>query len=219
MGLFTAEKRRNLMLLPLTKRGDADDTFEGGPAGYNGKGPDNDQGGEFDDPRKILKPLKALYITGHSLGGAMAALAAAQIHSTSSWREVRDNMFGCYTYGAPMVAAPPLAKQLEKEIGHLVYRHVYAFDVVPQLPPQSTGAFQHFGQEYRCMSNGDGWLAQTPARMQTRYVGLLPIAGLAMVLEQFPRLRSLAAKLPISIDHHSPRHYMRVSEQSRTSIF
>jgi Lipase (class 3) len=223
MGLFTVEKQRNLFLLPMRKLSDDEDTVDHHAAAAEDLSEkfyaNSYEERCFDDPRKKVRPLKALYITGHSLGGGMAALATAQIDKTPSWREVRDNLFGCYTYGAPMVASPVLAKQLDKDIGDLSYRHVYANDVVPQLPPASTGKFQHFGHEYRCLSNGRGWLNTDHPVLQTPYVSLLPLAGLGIVFEQFPALRRLANVLPISLDHHSPRHYMRVSEQSRTAMF
>jgi hypothetical protein len=173
----------------------------------------------FEDPRKEVRPLKALYITGHSLGGAMAALAMAKIMKTPKWRDVRCKLRGCYTYGAPMVASPILARVLDETIGKNVYRHVYSKDVVPQLPPHSTGDFTHFGQEYRCPSDGRGWSLASPATLQTGYALGLPLAALGIVLDQFPRLRHLTRKLPRSIDDHSPRYYMQISSESLEAMF
>jgi hypothetical protein len=170
---------------------------------------------ERTEAEQKLSPLKALYIAGHSLGGAMAALASAYIWKNPAFSGVRDNLLGCYTYGAPMVAAPHLADALDSEIKHRVYRHVYASDVVPQLPPRTTGEFKHFGQEYNSSNSNEGWKISPTSVKQTPYASFLPFSTLGLVSEQFPVLRGLFKNLPISIDHHSPCYYMRISELSR----
>lgn len=224
MGLHTVDTRKNLMLLSLSKRGEeGPDMAELEPDGH--ADPSDKfyarayEEKRFDDPRKKVRPVKSLYITGHGLGGAMAALAAAHIWKNPEWREVRENLFGCYTYGAPMVASPLFADLLHQELGALMFRHVYAYDVVPQLPPLTTGRFKHFGKEYRCVNKGEGWMLCDKPATQTRYATWLPLAGLSLVAEQFPILREWMKNLPISIDHHSPRYYMSVSELSRTATF
>jgi triacylglycerol lipase len=67
-----------------------------------------------------------LFITGHSLGGALALLAT---------RNVAPNVNGaCYTFGAPRVANYEYFKDVKTPI----YRVVNSSDVVPRVPP---GAF------------------------------------------------------------------------------
>lgn len=221
LGLYTVDNQRSLLLLREEKRG-TDDTIA------SGVDPNDDteefyqrvyRERPFDDPHVNVRKLRGLFITGHSLGGAMAALAAAKIWKDPSWRDVRASLAGCYTYGAPMVATPPLAKVLEEALGDIVFRHVYNYDVVPQLPPLTTGLFGHFGREYRPDKGSSGWMRTPKDTRQTGSVLLLPLAGLTMITDQFPWLRDLASRLPISIDHHSPRHYMRVSELSRVTTF
>lgn len=168
-----------------------------------------------DVPSERESKLKALYITGHSLGGAMAGLTAAYLWKNPLYSEFRDRLRGCYTYGAPMIAAPDLAAVLDKEMGNLVFRHVYGSDVVPQLPPLTTGEFRHFGRTYISRHLSEGWTYTPQAIAQLRLVSLLPLAAVAMVAEQFPAARPWLKFLPLSIDHHSPRYYMRISELSR----
>jgi len=166
-----------------------------------------------------LDTLKSLYVCGHSLGGAMAALAAANILTVGKYRSLCDKFRGVYTYGAPMVATPDLADVLDASIGHLVFRHVYKNDLVPRLPPYTTGRFRHFGREYACAGRGHGWsYAPAPAR-QSRSAFALAIGGLALVVEQYPLYRFLSPffPLPYSLDQHSPRYYMSVSEASLDS--
>ena len=68
------------------------------------------------------KPLP-LFITGHSLGGAIALLATKQLAPT-----VRG---ACYTFGAPRVANYEYFKDVKTPI----YRVVNSSDMVPRVPP------------------------------------------------------------------------------------
>ncbi len=65
-----------------------------------------------------------LYITGHSLGGALAAIASARVRPS-------DRVAACYTFGCPRVGDTEFAEQLWKVP---VYRLVHASDIVPRLP-------------------------------------------------------------------------------------
>jgi hypothetical protein len=64
-----------------------------------------------------------VFITGHSLGGALALLAT---------RNLASNINGaCYTFGAPRVASYEFFETLKTP----VYRVVNSSDVVPRVPP------------------------------------------------------------------------------------
>ena len=68
------------------------------------------------------KPLP-LFITGHSLGGALALMAT---------RLVAPNVNGaCYTFGAPRIANYEYFERIKTP----VYRIVNSSDVVPKVPP------------------------------------------------------------------------------------
>jgi triacylglycerol lipase len=64
----------------------------------------------------------ALYITGHSLGGALAQIASAALD--------RDNLAACYTFGSPRVGTAGLDEQIK--CPH--YRVINNWDLVPGLP-------------------------------------------------------------------------------------
>ncbi|MFO7857455.1 MAG: lipase family protein [Ectothiorhodospiraceae bacterium] len=64
-----------------------------------------------------------LYVTGHSLGGALAVVAARQLES--------DGLAACYTFGSPRVGDLDFGDGLRTP----VYRLVNAADLVPRLPP------------------------------------------------------------------------------------
>ena len=69
-----------------------------------------------------LFPGEPVYITGHSLGGALAVVATRFIDA--------QNIAACYTYGCPRVGDLDLAKVFKTPI----YRHVNASDMIPRLP-------------------------------------------------------------------------------------
>lgn len=78
----------------------------------------------LDPEEKTEHPLQALYVTGHSLGGAMAVLFAL----TSPHERLR----AIYTFGQPMAARRPLPT-VAGELGRKLFRHVAPRDPVPAL--------------------------------------------------------------------------------------
>ncbi|MEL6814555.1 MAG: lipase family protein [Cyanobacteria bacterium J06598_3] len=81
------------------------------------------------DLAKEGKTLPPLYITGHSLGGALATMAAAALvdHNIA--------VAGVYTFGQPRVGDRTFVSQLNQNTGGRVYRFVNNNDIVPHVPP------------------------------------------------------------------------------------
>ena len=160
----------------------------------------------------ISSGLKALYITGHSLGAAMAVLAAATIFGDSAYSHWRRLFRGAYTYGQPMVGDEAFARSCAR-IEKAVFRHVYGHDLVPHLPPLTTGTFRHFGQEWR--GGEQGWSPRSKRTTQVASVALsIPIGAAAWVIAQIPVLGWI--RLPLSIDDHSPNSYLEAFRAART---
>mgnify|MGYP003773995253 FL=1 len=92
----------------------------------------------YDDIIKLVesKPKKKpLFITGHSLGGAMATIMASRIQ-----RQIKC----LYTYGSPRVGSK---KFIEKcQFSH--YRHVNNNDAVPRVPFAILGYMHHSTARY-----------------------------------------------------------------------
>ncbi len=63
------------------------------------------------------------YITGHSLGGALALIATHELNS--------DNIAACYTFGSPKVGNSEFGDDIKSPI----YQVVNAADMVPRVPP------------------------------------------------------------------------------------
>lgn len=113
------------------------------------------------DPRThVAHPLEALYVTGHSLGGAMAALFALSMAGNASHHAVAEKLRAVYTFGQPMAIAAPLP-ELALTLGRKLFRHILPRDIVPALPAATWGQFTHFGNEY-CYLEGEWRAAETP---------------------------------------------------------
>ena len=73
--------------------------------------------------------LPPLYITGHSLGGALATMAAAALSDNGI------NVAGVYTFGQPRVGDRTFVNQLNTHTKGKVFRFVNNNDIVPHVPP------------------------------------------------------------------------------------
>lgn len=155
----------------------------------------------------VPHPLEALYLTGHSLGGAMAGLLGIMLATEEAYRPIRARLRAVYTYGQPMIGSPDLARACDADdfIKEHVIRYVYRRDVVPHLPPRDSGAFGHFGREYRYESEWP-WRPHTRATEQMRALGGLVEAPLTLVARQLRVLRNIPFQY--SLDDHGPQHYV-----------
>lgn len=162
-------------------------------------------------PRCQPEKMEALYITGHSLGAALAVLAAAMLHVSPRYACIREKLRGVYTFGQPLMGDQEFSDACDARFGELVFRHVYGHDIVTHLPPRLYGAFRTFGQGY--VSTPDGWTHRTGTPTQTYTLVASAILGaFAWYAKQVPLLRSL--RLPLSIADHSPANYVRCSRLS-----
>ncbi|KAF2476422.1 alpha/beta-hydrolase [Lindgomyces ingoldianus] len=84
-------------------------------------------------------PKYKIVATGHSLGGAIASLAAAQLRNSGY-------TVALYTFGSPRIASPKLSDYITNQPGGN-YRITHWNDPVPRLPPISFN-FVHISPEY-----------------------------------------------------------------------
>jgi triacylglycerol lipase len=97
---------------------------------------------------------KSIFVTGHSLGGALAALTAKNIADSG-----RFSLTAVYTYGMPRVGDQNWHQQYSEKLGQRSYRMVYGQDPVPSVPPSSfpppsTLEFRHVGRLLACENGG-----------------------------------------------------------------
>jgi hypothetical protein len=156
--------------------------------------------------------LEALYITGHSLGAAMAVLAAATIFNDPQWMTWSNLVRGVYTYGQPMVGDPEFAKSCDDRFGFMHFRHVFDHDLVPSMPPTLVGKFKHSGVEYAGSAKA-GWTPRSRAVSQAPSILSIPIAFAAFLFRQIPLLAGVP--LPYSIGDHSPNGYLEAFRAHR----
>ncbi|NEP17459.1 MAG: lipase family protein [Leptolyngbya sp. SIO4C1] len=88
--------------------------------------------------------LPPLLITGHSLGGALATMAAASLS------ENVIDVAGLYTFGQPRVGDWTFSRQLNKNLDGKIFRFVNNNDIVPHVPPpfspwNPTRFYSHLG--------------------------------------------------------------------------
>lgn len=85
-------------------------------------------------------PSFKVVATGHSLGGALASLAAGVLRSQGTTVDL-------YTYGAPKVGFEGLAQYISDTSKGQTYRVTHKADPVPKLPPALLG-YRHSSPEY-----------------------------------------------------------------------
>jgi triacylglycerol lipase len=86
-----------------------------------------------------------LWITGHSLGGALAVVCAYDLAANED-KEIN----GLVTFGQPMVVRSEMADHLDDVLLGKFAHYVHAMDLVPRIPP----SFQHCGSMVWFTGNG-----------------------------------------------------------------
>jgi hypothetical protein len=155
----------------------------------------------------LEQPMQHLYITGHSLGGAMACLFTVMLRADPSERArelARVHRATC-TFGQPMVGTPAFgAEARQRGLGGRFARYVYRKDPVVRCPPGLAGSYAHFGTEYRY---GESW-SEAGSLTRQSAAGLIDLA----VLPEVAMLRrTVLRKIPLpgsSLDDHNPQNYV-----------
>jgi len=101
-----------------------------------------------------------VFFTGHSLGGALAIIAADR-----ALRELQIPAEAIYTFGSPRPGDAQFANNFDPGLRDRIYRLVDGDDLVATVGPSQIG-FRHLGQMLRCprgsrFSDGEGLLPST----------------------------------------------------------
>ena len=149
---------------------------------------------------RLDHPLQALYVTGHSLGGAMAVLFALSLTGHEEHQLLGEKLRAVYTFGQPLAVRGPLP-EAAVALGHRVFRHVYARDIIPSLPPGVWGPLQHFGHEFHY---ADGqWRRRDPVAAQLANFRDVPRSVFGMLAPLAKR-----GALRYTMEDHGPHHYI-----------
>jgi hypothetical protein len=101
-----------------------------------------------------------LFITGHSLGAALAAVAAKMLR-----KDGLAAVTGVYTFGMPRCGGRRFAEEYARELGAKTYRLVHGDDIVATVPPSNFG-FRHVGRLLSCNHGKAFDSMEEPARAQ-----------------------------------------------------
>ncbi len=100
-----------------------------------------------------------IFVTGHSLGGALAALTAERINTELIAEHIDTELRGdeeveaVYTFGMPRAGSQAFADLYNGHLGQRTYRLVHGDDIVPTVAPSEL-QFRHLGRFLRCPRQG-----------------------------------------------------------------
>ena len=97
--------------------------------------------------QRLRSAAQPVYVVGHSLGGALAVMAALRL---------KEKVKAVYTFGAPRLGNLEFVKTAD---GMKIYRVVNHLDVVPTVPPSfKLLEFRHAGQLHYMTHDGRMWV-------------------------------------------------------------
>ena len=97
---------------------------------------------------KAERKSRVLWVTGHSLGGALATLAVARLR-----QQKRQSVNGLYTFGSPRVGNKSFADKFDQDFKRYTFRFVNDNDAVPHVPPEDMN-FSHIGTREKFNKKG-----------------------------------------------------------------
>jgi triacylglycerol lipase len=138
---------------------------------------------------------QSLWLTGHSLGAALASLATAR------WRELDKPVNGLYDFGSPRVGDRVFERTFDQDFGARNFRFVNNADLVTRVPLRAMG-YSHTGTLAYFSDNGElsgdpGWWDAFLNRMKVR-------------------IEDLGKMGPADLKQHSIDHYVELCEKNRT---
>jgi len=156
--------------------------------------------------------VERLFFTGHSMGAALAAIAAKQLNDAG--------VAAVYTFGMPRCGGDTFARDYDA-LQERTYRLVHGDDIVPTVPPPELG-FRHVGRLLRCVHGGsfdpaaqpDAAPSNEPILASTLLSGFRSVLG--SVIDLVPPAATQPGKLgqalrflPPAIGDHIPSQYLR----------
>jgi hypothetical protein len=161
-----------------------------------------------------------VFFAGHSLGAAIAAIAAKTL--VQQGKLSPDRLRGIYTIGMPRIGNAAYAQAYESSDANVLrdrtFRLVYGSDVVTRVPPSIPPFdFRHVGKEFTCRHGGLFSSAEN-----TNGVGRLVRGNLESLFDPdevatpqqpdfpaaYPPVIPLLSALPSAIRDHLPDRYL-----------
>lgn len=151
----------------------------------------------FDEINTLRTNNQTIWLTGHSLGGALATLAAA----TFELQQPHVGINGVYTFGQPRIANHKFLRNYNEILKTRTFRCVNNNDVVTRVPPQifgysHVGKLMYFDVDGKIHSDGSlSWWARFWDRLEGRYDDVFNLT-------------------PDGVGDHSMDEYQELSEQN-----
>lgn len=148
----------------------------------------------WDDLRGAIDALPStcrIWLTGHSLGAALASLTAVRIGTRVS---------GVYTYGAPRIGNAVFASRIGQTLRQTSIRYVNDTDVVTHVPPEFGFPYTHADHLRRI--NKDGQIGTTQPTFQNLVVDLFDLLRILELCRQ-----GVLVELPDTLTDHTPLYY------------
>lgn len=121
---------------------------------------------------------RALWLTGHSLGAALAVLAAARVI------EAGGTVTGVYTYGQPRIGKADFRAAYDARLRDVTFRVVNHIDLVTRVPLlvqgyRHAGRMVYFDHDRRMHVDASAWrVAIDDVRFRFAHLGRIESAGL-----------------------------------------
>ncbi len=166
--------------------------------------------------------IGGICLAGHSLGGALAAVAAKRLLDCNV--VAPDRLRGVYTIGMPRPGNETYARAYDAILGERTYRLVHGDDFVPKIPPaEPPFEFRHVGCVLACPRGGTfaGGIPESPA-LEAPAPGRSAVEELTAALANAPAngvslpsypganplVPELVAALPVPVRDHLPDRYL-----------
>ncbi len=159
--------------------------------------------------RSLCDRKQGVWLTGHSLGAALATLAAARLEL-----QQRDPIGGLYTFGSPRVGDGEFRRAADSRFLPRSFRFVNHNDIVTRLPPRAFG-FQHAGNVR--YFDSDGKLREDQSWWD-RFEAALPVGDLVSeALDKGPdeTRKVVSGLLNEYVRHHSIDRYIELLRRAQ----
>jgi hypothetical protein len=154
--------------------------------------------------KSVLRLDIPLYVTGHSLGAALATVATQRLEHHLKIREI---IAACYTFGSPRVGD----SHYDLEFKSPIYRVVNTTDVVTVIPLLAMG-YVHIG-DIRYLGRTDGEFSRSIPFFKRWYLFMLtmfrffgPVVGDHAIVEYRRKLEAIAQKRNQGTGRHLDRY-------------
>jgi triacylglycerol lipase len=157
------------------------------------------------------------FFTGHSMGGALAIIAAER-----AMRELNVRSTAVYTFGSPRTGGAEFFDHYTPQLGDSTFRLVHGGDIVATVPASQPIDFRHVGRAIQCRTGGifDAATRIMPREdnepeflesfVQDGLADFRALVAFRPIRRIGPRLLDrLSALLPRMVRDHVPANYFR----------